>query len=72
MADQKVTVGASSAASSAFNALTRLLILTSDVACQFSFAASPTASATTGYLPADTPRSFGVVGGEKVAVITQQ
>ena len=72
LADQKVTVGSSSAQSAATNVKTRMIVLTADVPCQWEEGTSPTASATSLYLPADTPRAFGTVGGNLLAVIQQQ
>jgi len=69
---QKLTVGASSAASSTFNSSTRFLLLVSDTACQYELAASPTADGDSRFLPANVFRPVQCVPGEKIAVIAQQ
>jgi hypothetical protein len=69
LAEQAVTIGAESAASSAFNAKTRIVRLCADAVCSVAFGASPTASATTARLAKDVPEYFGVQPGHKVAVI---
>jgi len=66
---QTVTIGASSAASSAFNAKTRLVRVVSDVDCHIEYGTSPTATTSKTFLPAYVPEYFGVDGGNKIAVI---
>lgn len=72
LAKQKVTVGGSSQSSSAVQTQTRYICLTTDTACQFEVGSSPTASATSRYLPANVPRFLPVRGGQVIAVIAQQ
>jgi hypothetical protein len=69
LAVQKITIGASTQ-SSAFNARTNAVELVADGACHYKFGADPTASTSTGYLPANTVRRFAVIPGTKVAVST--
>jgi len=74
VAEQVVTISGSSAASSAFNAKTRFVLISSDVVCSIAWSATPgatpTATATNMRMPASTPLKFGVNAGDKVAVIT--
>lgn len=66
---QTVSISSSSAAtSSAVGADTRVIMVSSDVACNIAIAASPTASASTTYLPAGIVVFLAVEGGSsKVA-----
>jgi hypothetical protein len=72
LAEQTVAIGAGSVASAAFNAATRFVRLQSDVVCSVEFGTAPTATATTGRLPANVIDVRGVPmgAGFKVAVIT--
>ncbi len=70
IADQKVAIAGASAQSAAFNDKTRMIVITADGACHFKIGTNPTASATTNFLPANTPRAFGVAPGDTIAVIT--
>ena len=54
-------------ASAAFNAATRFVRIVCDAKAHFKVAAAPTATATSPYLPADTPEYFGVIAGQKIA-----
>lgn len=68
--DQTVTIGGSSTQSAAFNSATRAVLLTTDTACCIAFGSDPTATAGNLMLPANGPPiGFGVVPGQKVAVI---
>lgn len=75
IADQTITTSAVSAASSAFNANTRLLCISTPaaqaVACLFSATpgATPTALVASLRLPANSLVFFGVKPGDKVALI---
>lgn len=70
IADQVVTIAGASAQSSAFNAKTKAVMLTTDTACSVQFGADPTATTSTIRLPANgNPVCFAVVPGQKVAVI---
>ena len=73
LAEQVVTIGAGSLASSAFNANTTLVRLHCDAssACSFEFGASPTATALKARLSANQTEYFSVPpnSGWKVAVI---
>lgn len=68
--DQTVAISGSSAASAAFNAKTKAVLLSTDAICSIKFGATPTAAATDLRLPANTVISFGVIPGQKVAVIS--
>lgn len=69
LADQIVAIAASSAASAAFSAKTKAVLLSTDTACCIAFGAAPTATTSNFSLPANTVISFGVIPGQKVAVI---
>lgn len=70
LAEQTVTVG-SETDSSALNAGTRIVRLTTDTACHYKFAASPTATTSLQYLPANVIEYKGVPAssGLKISVI---
>ena len=74
-ADQTIATSASSAASNAFNANTRMIALSSPaaqaVACLFSATpgATPTALTSSLRIPANTIMFFGVRPGDKIALI---
>lgn len=70
VADQKVAISGASTQSAAFNAKTQMIVITADGACHYKIGEDPTASATTNFLPANTPRPIGVPPGYKIAVIT--
>lgn len=72
LANQTVAISASSVQSSAFNASTRFIRVSTDAVCSIEIGANPTASATTRRMPANTTEYFGVPQGQswKVAVIT--
>ena len=69
LAVQKITIGASTQ-STAFNAKTNCVEIVADGACHYSFGESPTASTSTGYLPANIVRRFAVIPGQKIAIST--
>jgi len=56
-----------STASSAFSGNTYLVRIIADADVHVSFGASPTATASSTRIPADTAEYFGVVPGQKVA-----
>lgn len=76
IANQAITIGASSAQSAAFNSKTRFVRLHTDVICAIEFGTNPTAVAAggtgTARMPANQTEYFGVPQGQsyKVAVIT--
>lgn len=72
IAEQTVAIGASSAASAAFNAKTTTIRVHTDVICSISFGAAPTAAATNARLAAGQTEYFCVPAnsGLKIAVIT--
>jgi hypothetical protein len=67
--EQTVAIGASSAASSAFNASTRFVCLTPKADCHIQIGATPTATTSLLPLTAGQVYYFGVTPGHKVAVI---
>ncbi len=54
--------------STAFNNSTHFVRIVCDAKAHFSFATSPTATANSPYLPADTPEYFGVTPGGAIEV----
>jgi len=69
-AEQTVAIGAGSVQSAALGASTRFVRLMADAPCSVAFGANPTATATKMRLAANVPEVFGVVPGQKIAVIT--
>ena len=69
--DQALAIGATTAASAAFNATTRMVRLATDATCSVAFGTTPTATVTTMRLAAGAVEYFGVPAGGnfKVAVI---
>lgn len=57
------------AASAAFGASTTYVEIDSDTACRLEFGADPDGGGDTLYLPASTPRQFGVTPGHKVIAV---
>lgn len=70
VATQTVSIGAGSVQSAAFNAATRFIRVCNDATCSVSFGTSPTATATSTRLPANSVEYFAVMPGLKLAVIT--
>ncbi len=64
--EQTVTY-TSTNASAAFNAATKFIRVVCDAKAHFKVATSPTATANSPYLPADTPEYFGVDAADKIA-----
>lgn len=65
--DLTFTAGASTACSTAFNAATEVVRVYATVDCRIAFATSPTATATSLYIPAGSYEYFNIKGGDKVA-----
>jgi hypothetical protein len=65
----KLTSGSSSSASAAFTDGTEYIRVVSTIACHIQVAVSPTAAATTTYLPAAEVETIKVSAGEKIAVL---
>ena len=65
----KLTSASSSSASDAFTDGTEYIRVVSTIACHIHVAVSPTAAATTTYLPAAEVEIIKVSAGEKIAVI---
>jgi len=72
LATQKVSIGASSVQSAAFNSKTEYLLITSDVDCQFEIGNDPTADGDSRYLPSALLRSVSTENKSKIAVIEKQ
>lgn len=72
VANQTVAITVGSVQSSAFNANTKFVRISTDAVCSIEFGTNPTASATTRRMPANTTEYFSVPQGSsyKVAVIT--
>ncbi len=72
MAEQTVTIGVTSVASSAFNAKTTMVRVHADVICSIAIGNTPTATATNRRLAAGATEwlAFPAGSGFKVAVIT--
>ena len=66
---EKVTSSGTSAQSAAFADNIYYVRVVADAACHIEFGASPTATTSKVYLPADDVEYFKVSPGEKVAVI---
>jgi len=67
--EDQVTIQGSSTSSSAVDKSAKFVCLTGDAACHIAIGASPTATTSKRYLPANTPRFYRIRGGEKVACI---
>jgi hypothetical protein len=70
IASQTVSIGASSAQSSALNAETRFVRVSTDATCSIAFGANPTATTASMRLPANSTEYFAVMPGMKIAVIS--
>jgi hypothetical protein len=70
LAVQKIAIGAGSIQSAPFNAKTTFVRINVDVVCSIQFGANPTATAADTRMSADATEYFGVVPGQRVAVIT--
>lgn len=70
--NQTVAITVGSLQSAAFNALTKFVRVSTDAVCSIEFGSSPTASATTRRMPANSTEYFSVplAVGFKIAVIT--
>lgn len=67
---QKITISGTSAQSAAFGATTKFVRLHTDTICSVLFGADPTATANHMRMAADQTEYFGVVAGQKLAVIS--
>ena len=70
LAEQIVTISASSTQCSALNSGTSLVELCSDTDCYLAFGSNPTAVALYHYLPAKTVRYYAMGGNTRLAVHT--
>ena len=65
-----VAIGGASVQSAAFGATTLMVRIHTDAICSIAFGSSPTATANSKRMAADTTEYFGVKPGDRVAVIT--
>jgi len=70
VAEQTLAIAGASAASAAFNASTKFVRLHTDAICSIAFGAAPVATAAKMRMAANATEYFGVVAGQKVAVIS--
>lgn len=70
LASQTVSITASSLQSSGFNVYTRMIRVHVDATCSIEIGESPTATASSLRMVANSTEYFGVVPGHKLAVIT--
>ena len=69
VAEQHVAISGSSTQSAAFNALTTFVMVETDAICSLAWGADPTAVTTAQRMNANEVRFYGVVPGQKLAVI---
>ena len=69
VAEQDVSIGSTSAASSAFNALTTFIMVNTDENCCLAFGTAPVAVITAHRMGANETRFYAVKPGEQIAVI---
>ena len=69
VAEQHIAIGAGSLPSAAFNADTAFVMVNCDATCSLAWGAAPVAVATAQRMAANETRFYGVVPGQKVAVI---
>lgn len=71
LASQTVAIGGASAATTnAFGPTTKMIRVHTDVICSIAIGPAPTAVATAMRMAADATEYFGVMPGDKIAVIT--
>jgi hypothetical protein len=70
VAQQTIAIGAGSVASAAFNAQTKFVRVHTDAVCSIKFGTAPVAVATAQRMAANATEFYGVVPGDKIAVIT--
>lgn len=71
LANQKVTIGATTTQSSAFSANTEYLVIHSDAGCYYSVGANPTATTSTSHLPSGQFRAIECKPAQKIAIIQE-
>jgi len=69
LADQTVAVGGASVQSAAFNSKTHAVMLVCDTGCSIAIGGNPTATTSNYLLFKGAPMKFGVIPGQKIAVI---
>ena len=67
---QTVSIGGTSAQSSAFGATTRFVRLSTDAVCSYSFGTNPTATTSKPRMGSGQVEYFAVTPGHKIAVIS--
>jgi hypothetical protein len=75
LVDQRIAIGATSAASNAFNAATQYVLLSADSVCSVAWAqpgVTPTATASNLRIPPSAPRLFGVRPGRAVVLESER
>lgn len=70
LAMQTVAIGATSQASAAFQPGTTFVRIMADAVCSIAFGVAPVASGTTTRIAPNSAEYFGVLPGQKLAVIT--
>lgn len=70
LANQTVSIGGSTTQSSAFNTNTTMIRVHTDAICSIDIGSNPTATAAKSRLAANQTEYFGVIPGQKLAVIT--
>lgn len=70
LVEQTVAIGGSATSSSAFSGDTKIIRVHTDAICSIKIGASPTATATTARMSADSTEYFYVLPGHKISVIT--
>lgn len=68
--NQQVAIGGASAQSAAFGGATTFVRVHTDAACRIAIGANPTAAASSPRMAAGATEYFGVIPGDKLAVIT--
>ena len=68
--NQQLPVAGFSAQSAPFGATTRFIRLHTDATCRVAFGQNPTASTASMRVPANATEYFGVIPGQRVAVIS--
>lgn len=71
LAEQKIAIGGSSTASTAFSQYTKMIRVHTDVVCSVAVGGtSPAATVSTGRMAANQTEYWAVIPGDKIAVIT--
>ena len=68
LAEQSVAYTTAASPASNFNTDTKIVCIIADAKAHLEFGASPTATATSKWIPADTTRCYAVIGGQTVSI----